>query len=388
MINMLIPYLRDDAPKALPPYQTFLKQQAIFIRGRFSRLYNAQGFESNAVRLLRYIINFADIDLLERQANNFDRYMHHLRYIKSQLDDIFDRIARGRGYRNIFIKSGGKTEEFILPIEDINTLVNLPLDSEEWEIWRKIRPVRLWDHDSEEFTVNVINDQLHFTRGFEPTSAIILIDVVALILKYFVWLKKERINEPREELATNIPQQLFLHKYVMCDLIWDNANIWLLNQLNKALTIDSSMASGLFSSNNLCVDQQWGWINAESSRAFSYVTHIIQDTSRNFRPEAFLNSKILFGGNITDRSKFTDKCMSIPLYQHYDYLRFLRDRKLFNIIINSFKLRPNLPTTKSMLINVRRDLTRLLNQRPWHVCNSSSLKHDIEQDMRFLVETL
>lgn len=63
--------------------------------------------------------------------------MYHLRFIKASLDNIFDRISRGRGYRNIFFKSERKTEEFILPVEDLNTLVHLPLDTEDWETWKK-----------------------------------------------------------------------------------------------------------------------------------------------------------------------------------------------------------------------------------------------------------
>lgn len=171
-----------------------MKQQSIFIRERFKRLYKSEGYESHAVRLLRYIINNADFDLLERQGNNFDRYMYHLRFIKASLDNIFDRISRGRGYRNIFFKSERKTEEFILPVEDLNTLVHLPLDTEDWETWKKVRPVRLWDHNSDEFTVNLLNDRFTFTRGLEPTNAIILIDVVALILKYFIWKKHQRFG--------------------------------------------------------------------------------------------------------------------------------------------------------------------------------------------------
>ena len=179
-----------------------------------------------------------------------------MRYIKHQLDEIFDRVSRGRGYHNLFVKSNN-VEEFVLPIEDINTIVNLPLDSNDWEVWKKVRPVRLWDHDSEEFTINLLNDQLHFSRGFEPTSVLVLIDVVALCIKYYIWLTYQRDKEPAKELAEYIPQQLFIHKYVMCDLIWDNSNIWLLNQINKSLTIDPSRASQMFDSNMLKVDSQW-----------------------------------------------------------------------------------------------------------------------------------
>lgn len=365
-----------------------MKQQSIFIRERFKRLYKSEGYESHAVRLLRYIINNADFDLLERQGNNFDRYMYHLRFIKASLDNIFDRISRGRGYRNIFFKSERKTEEFILPVEDLNTLVHLPLDTEDWETWKKVRPVRLWDHNSDEFTVNLLNDRFTFTRGLEPTNAIILIDVVALILKYFIWKKHQRDLEPNKELAITTPQQLFLHKYVMCDLIWDNANIWLLNQMNKALTSDISMTHMLFNQNTLCVNDQWGWINSECERAFSYLMKLIRDTSKTFRPEGFLNCKLLFGGNISNRCRFTDDDLNLPLYHKYDYLRFLRDRKLFNIVINVFKLRPDLPATRNLILNVRKDFKRMLVRKPWTVCNTTSLKNEIEDEMNMMYELL
>ena len=383
MIDILLPYLRDDAPRALPPFQLFLKSQATFIRERYNRLYVAQGHESKAVRLLRYILQNVDMDFMSRQTSNYDRYLHHLRYIKHSLDDIFDRVARGRGYHNFFVKSD-KVEEFILPIEDINTIVNLPLDTNDWEVWKKVRPVRLWDHDSEEFTINLLNDQLHFTRNFEPTEVLILIDVIALTMKYYIWLTYQRDKEPAKELAEYIPQQLFLHKYVMCDLIWDNSNVWLINQLNKCLTTDLSLISSLFDSNMLKTDSQWGWISLDSARGFGYLAKIFQEGNNNLRPEAILNSKILFGGSVGKRIEFTSKCLNLPLYQRYDYLAYLRDRKLFTLMLNIFKMRMDLPTTRSMLIHTKREYLRMLYRRPWNTCINVALKNQIEQEMKDL----
>lgn len=380
MIDMIIPYMRDDTPRALPPFQLFLKSQSVFIRERYSRLYSSQGHESRAVRLLRYILQFIDMDFMKRQSSNYERYLHHLRYIKHQLDEIFDRVSRGRGYHNLFVKSNN-VEEFVLPIEDINTIVNLPLDSSDWEVWKKVRPVRLWDHDSEEFTINLLNDQLHFSRGFEPTSVLVLIDVVALCIKYYIWLTYQRDKEPAKELAEYIPQQLFIHKYVMCDLIWDNSNIWLLNQINKSLTIDPSRASQMFDSNMLKVDSQWGWISLDSGKGFSYLTNIFHEGKKNLRPESILNSKVLFGGSITDRIHFTDKYLNLPLYQKYDYLKVMRDRKLFNIALNTFKMRSELPTTRSMLIHVKREFTRMLNRKPWNICINTDLQNELKEEM-------
>lgn len=115
---------------------------------------------------------------------------------------------------------------------------------------------------------------------------------------------------------------------------------------------------------------------------------LIRDTSKTFRPEGFLNCKLLFGGNISSRCRFTDDDLNLPLYHKYDYLRFLRDRKLFNIVINVFKLRPDLPATRNLILNVRKDFKRMLVRKPWTVCNTTSLKNEIEDEMNMMYELL
>ena len=175
----------DKGVRALPPYQTYLKAQKTFVLDRYRRFLGAQGHESPGIKLLRYILQFVDMDYLRQQKNNYDRYRYHLRFIRKDLYSIFDRVQRGGSFHELFFKSQvGSTAEYLLPVEDLNSIVNLPLDTESWDVWKTVKPLRLWAYDSDEFTINIINDRVHFV-DLAPSYAIELLDVIALVFKYF-----------------------------------------------------------------------------------------------------------------------------------------------------------------------------------------------------------
>lgn len=138
MLSMIMPFLVDTEKRAIPPYQLFLKQQAQIILERYNRLQGSSGGENRATAMLRYILNFMDLEYMLKQPNNYTRYLYHLRFVKKSIDESFDRVTRGRGYNSTFIsKSSCYTEEFILPADDTNVITNLPLETDDWNIWKK-----------------------------------------------------------------------------------------------------------------------------------------------------------------------------------------------------------------------------------------------------------
>ena len=78
----------------------------------------------------------------------------------------------------------------------------------------------------------------------------------------------------------------------------------------------------------------------------------------------------------------------MPILEQYDYLRWIRDRQLFNFILNIYLHRPTLPTSRRLIMNVRRDYKRLVNRKPWHTCNNVLLKNDIQDDMEEMLAKL
>ena len=381
MINTIKRFVRDVEARSIPPYQQFLRAQKTFISNRYTRFLGALGHESPGIKLLRFILSFVDYEYLDKQVNNYDRYSYHLRFIRRDLENIFDRLSRGRGFKYLFFKkSSFYTEEFLMPVEDVNTIVNLPLDTEDWRIWRRIRPLYLWYHNSNEFTVNIINDNVKF-KLLPPSYAVELLDVVALTFKYFMWMKHQRWNEEAEELARWAPQQLFLHKYVFTPWVWDLGDIWLLNTLSFILDIDDIGDLDQLSSSTLQVEQQYGWIAAQSRQGFEYLWRMTHDLKRNLRPEALLSSKLLFSGSINDRIRLVDSRLTLPIQRQYEYLRWIRDKELLRMFVRTFMARPELPTTKRLLVNVKRDFNRMLKRSPWNVCQSTTLKNHIRGEM-------
>ena len=78
MLESFLPYMRVLDIRAIPPYQLFLKEQSKIIRERYIRIYKSLGHETRGVSLLRYILQFMDMDYMKRQANNYDRYLYHV----------------------------------------------------------------------------------------------------------------------------------------------------------------------------------------------------------------------------------------------------------------------------------------------------------------------
>ena len=187
MIDSIRNWLIYRNPRTLSLYQRFLKAQGIYIKEKYGRFFSQLGYDSSAIALLKYILNFGETDFLERQPNNIARYLYHVRYIYNDLINIFRRAIDGKAYKNLFFYTEKKrTLEYLLPVDDVNALTTLPMMSENWQDWRKVVPLRLWTQNSYEFTTKLLHSRIEFKIS-PPNYAILLLDPVALILKYYVW---------------------------------------------------------------------------------------------------------------------------------------------------------------------------------------------------------
>lgn len=389
MINFLMPFVKDMNAQALVPYQTFLKDQEQFIRYKKNQFDISAGHESYGIRLMRYIFSQVDWTYMKNQVSNLDRYMYHIRFIKRNLYNTFDRAARGRGYYNIFFckTPAGVTEEFIMPVEDTNSITNLPLTSDKWIDWQDVRPLRIWAHNSNEFTVNILKDQVQF-RSLPPTYAVVLIDVVALTIKYYTWYQKQRMKEDALELAYYTPEAFFLHKYVMTSTVWDLADIWLINQLRNLLDIENYDDLKKFDNYSLQTETQYGRVALTSRRGFEYLYNRIKETSGNLRPEALMSSPVTYSGSIFDRIRFVDSQLNLPLGKQYEYLHWLRDKDLLFLFLKIWQNRTNIPTYGNIYKHLRHEFRYVLNHRPWNSCNNILLKNAVQNEIESFADLL
>ena len=385
MLQWIVPYISVGDGRALPAYQTFLQSQTELVRQKAKRLYLGIGHESPGVRLLRAVLSRADLPYLRSLSNNYDRYRYHLSTITDSLTDIFDHSDSGRAHRNCFFRSDQfTTDEFIIPTEDDRTFTTLPIASETWEDWRKVRPLHLWSYNSDELSLHLLNDRLRFT-AMPPSRAIILLDIVALVFKYYVWDTTQRFNEPESarELVDKIPQQYFLHKYVIVPLVWDILDQWLVQQLGKLAAVDDPTQLDEFSASQLEYSKQYGPVSLHCARGFAELWHLLADSRGSTHPSYIFNCKLLSSGSIHNRILAAeDGRLSIPITLRYMWQRWLRDRDLFWLYVRVFARRPDLPTTKSLLRHLSREMKRCINVRPWNQCRDTLLRDEIESDMR------
>ena len=377
--------------RSLPPYQTFLKSQKVFVTEQYNRFFKAFGYESQGISLLRYILQFVDMDYLDTQLNNYDRYRYHLRYIRKDLIETFDQVYTGHAKTDLFFTSKHfSTAEYLLPVEDLNAIINLPLDHDDWDTWSKVQPLRLWAYDSNEYSINIINDRVHF-HEMEPSYAIELLDVIALVFKYYFWFKQQRLREEAIEIAVAAPQQFFLHKYVLCNWCYDLTDAWLMNMFTLLMNTPAEEVDTTFNYCNLTSNQRYGWIAMTSAPAFGYVKDLLVDASRNMRPEVIFDSKLLLqgpNGSINDRIRALNAELSLPRLQQYDWLKWLRDKSLYNFYCKVWEARYDLPTTRTYFRKWRRSFRRTLNHKPWNICDNVVLKSQIEDEMTQFFEWL
>lgn len=374
MIEHFLRFIPETDKRALPAYQTFLKSQNVLVYEKYKRFYESQGHESPGIKMLRYILSFVDYDVIKKITNNYDRYSLYLRFIKQDMDNIFTRIKEGRGYSNRFI--AGKSNEYIFPAEDLNCITTLPLYTESWDIWKNVSPLKLCNHNSSEFTTNLINDQIHFNTP--PVSAVFVLDTIALIFKYYIWLTHQRFAEPATELAEHIPTQLFLHKYVFCDMIWDVYEIWLLQRLstlaNTTLDIDEVFAD--VSS----FDNEYGKLSSNMKTGFKEIHKLVNHSRKTLNPVSFFSSKTLPFGSIKNRIEYISSRLSLPIQGQYDYMRWLRDNTTLILFLKIWRLR-KLPVAKQIGKEAEYRLRRLIRQKAWSICYDVKVKTLIESEI-------
>ena len=379
MLDMILPFISNQEPRSLPPYQAFLNSQKNLIQTRYKDSLETIGHTSKGVKLLKYILQFVDFEYLDRKVNGYERYNDYIRFIYRDMLNTFDRAGKGRAYINLFFpRLQFITEEYLIPIADYRSPTNLPLYTEDWSIWKKINPLRIWDHDSLEYNINIINDQYHF-RYMPPSYCVELLDVVALLFKYYIWIKKHQIYE-NNDIARVIPMEYFIHKYIFCPTMWDLANLWLLHLICKLLITEDFNNLSDFDSSQLESDSMYGRVSLNSRKAFEYLFNMIKLNKHLFKANTLLSSKLLLDSSINDKVLYTEQYLELPGLKKYNYLRWLRDRKLIRICTYVWQQGPNKYNWKSKQRVINRIYNRYYNTRFWNMCNSYLLSNYIEKD--------
>jgi hypothetical protein len=252
--------------------------------------------------------------------------------------NIFDANSTGNIYRNTFSKSDlFRITEFILPVESTNYIKTLPLDK-DWSHWDNLRPLRLIDHNSNEFTLNVIKDRVRFKTN-PPSYAVFTIDPILLGFMYFKYLKEHNFEPPYSP-------QLYLHRYVTIGLMDDMQDLWLRNELLYLFTIDDFKDFDIYRGMKASNDGLYNYVGLQYTSAMKNVWEEIQKIKDGrSRPEKFLGSLELVSGSVAEICKNLMDEVHIPYLRQYTWQRYVRDRRWVELIIKAFMINPDYHNT-------------------------------------------
>ena len=373
MLKYILTDLRKEPPQhthVWKQYMDFHKIQVGYIKGRY--LGATQGYESNAVQLLRSLLGFIELKQMTELKNDFTIYTSYLQYINRDLAHHFDTALLGKIKENCFVKrTGYSTDEYLISVNSISLFNTYPF-GRDWNHWSKVKAVTIIDHDSPELNMMLFNHQLTFST-YQPNYMVIAIDPIILTLQYYHYVQECKDEEKG--------QREFLHKYVLVHMFEDLMNIWILKQLTHIVSADDESEIVL---NKAHFSNQYGKPGQRYLEACKTIFKEVEKLRNGtLRPNKLICSPYLFNDqSLLDRANLLTENLFIASNRQYLFLEFMRDLKTFDIITDIYLNCPDINTVKSFKIKLKYMYDRLIRTRIWNNIGDSIIRDTLETEIR------
>lgn len=376
MLQDLAHHFRVASPKVLPKweqYVDFLKLQKRILKTRFL---NLDGFESRGFFILKQILKTLDPDIeyLSLQSNDFARYLNYFKEIPSNANDIFDPARSGKAYRKAFYKKGlFAPNEYICPVSDVDHIKTLPLEG-SWEEWSKVKPMQIWYHDTDEYTLDIFQGQV-VTKYTHPNFSMICLDTTALLFKYFKYLT---MDVPQEEGTKNF--HTFIYKHVYPFIMDDLLEIWLFNRITH---IANLVTEGPSTANLVHIapssDRAFGYVGSRYGEAMESLYSAMEDVKNGtINVNSIFCAKLLPSGSIVDRMNYANEYLDIPNTVQYKHAILLRDMPIIDLMVTMHSWRPDVTIYQSLRRDLNIYLRRMKMNRIWQRIYDSSVRTKVE----------
>lgn len=382
MLSYLSRFITPHAGYKLPEYTLFIQNILIYLNKHVHRTELSMGYESPGISKIRQILNAVDYKWIQNRSH-LDIYLNYLRYEKDVLDMIFSQVNTGQDFHGLYV-SGTTTSEYLIPVDDVDTFNRLPIN-ESWIYWKYISPLKLHWTDTLELTFNVINSRIQYHKQ-QPVYNVYTLDTLALILKYIQWNREGKNEEIKPEDA--LTQQLFIHKYIIAPLLYDLTDCWLLQAIAMTIQNQFNTTNDVVSNQflNAIDDSQYAYMGIRLSDGFRILFREMQNIIHNTHPKVLLNSPLFLNKRSLYKKYLYYQYMTpIATLSSYEYLTIMRDIDLYDLILSIYKLSPNLPVTKSMMIEQKRQWNRILNRKPWNKCRNTTVSQIIQSKFLMLI---
>lgn len=385
MLSRLTDHFHPASPKVFPKwtqYVDYLKLQKRVLKKRYL---NSDVYEARCFHILKHLLKTMerDMEYLMLQQNDFSRYLNYFKEVAQSTYDTFAPARTGKAYRKAFYKKGlFATTEYLCPVPDVDHLKTLPLDK-SWDDWEKVKPVHLWHHDTEEYTLNIFSGGI-VTKYNPPTYSIICIDAVALMFKYYKYMTMDITGETIKTMHD------FIHRHVLVHLMDDLLEVWLFNRINyiSKLAEEGESVRSLVNISPMS-DRQFGYVGGRYGEAMEELYKaMIQVKEGSVRVNSILSAQLLPNGSILDRINYMNTYLDIPDTFQYMPVVLMRDIPTIDLMSRMYAWRPDMTMYRTMRRDILVELRRVKRGRCWERIYDSSIRLLVEDWMTRTEESL
>lgn len=376
-------YNKPGSPKVTPEWIAYIRQLDVQKEQLKRRFLGLMPRITEGTEFLTHILDLADIPYIAKQGNDFYAYMTYIPQVQAQVSSIFDLIRNGRPVFNRYIKrSGFPCYEFTSPVSDVDHLALFPM-GQPYYAWRDtVAPLTLWWHDSTEYTLDLMQNQIKFYHDV-PETVLFFLDVPSLCIKYLKYYQDPSIR------ADNKTPLQFIHDDVYFAFFDQIQSIWIFKQHLLALDIllGYEDASAITETVKYTITQ-YGSVGQRYPMAMNLLLKWYTDVAKgNYLPQSLFNTPFFplkglksFNGLVSWMTDWLD----IPHLTQYKWVRILRDMPYLEYVAKVYALNPKhvrWSVFKVQLDTLKRKYTAAV---PWGNVKSAILREYLKQKFEML----
>lgn len=367
MLSSILSHEIDTGSKKILPHWNQYVSSLKFYKENIKRNFlRSPGYRSRIMNTLAAMLTILDWDYVKKK-DDITAYVDYLQEVDVSVTSIFDLSRRGYAYRNMFVeKTIYSPNEYLVATEDVCHLGLLPW-GKGWDVWKDIRCVHLWHHDSSEYTLHLLLDKIKF-KWYQPTYAIFCIDPVILALRYKKYMEDEMPDE-------NKGLHKYLHCHVMSGLFEDLLDVWLMKQITDISKCKSEEEVINLKNNLPNNNHQYGHSGMRYEEAALEMFHVLEDVKdRKVKPMEFLNAEVLNHGSIMDRWNLRHTYLNIAHLTQMDGMRFMMELPAIELLLQMYERNKDVSNYTNISRELAMQLRRAMNKRIWNYIHDVTIQ--------------
>lgn len=370
ILSFLSHYMDPDkipsAPKtSMVRYNQYLNKAYIKLMMMLSRRSN-ELISSKGVIKIGQMLNTIDITYLNNQPSDFERYGNYWMYERINLDNLLSNPPTTPNRMTLFNKGLHTTNEYWISVRGTDYLNTLPFD-QPLPLWDTVHPLRIHDVDAMDPLFVISNNLINFQK-IQPKYAYVLIDSVAMGMKYYQYQKLYGQNTYQ-----------FVHDVIIPDLYMDIAKIWLTKQLLRMFQIKSSDQINYVSPS---VKYYYNSIDSGFNRAMVEVYDLIKDIRNGKSLFSFLQSVMIYEKRLDYEINGLLLRNHISIEDDKLWMHYARDVQYLKIIIELLTCNNH----QQMSDIIRQKLKAMIRSKFWNHIKSTNFKQYVKEDVENLID--